>query len=68
MAKLLYIEASPRKERSKSIFVAKSFLAKYQSTHRGDEVQTKQPRKLRLRSELAIKAIASNCFLAIAFS
>lgn len=40
MAKLLYIEASPRKERSKSILVAKSFLAKYQSTHRGDEVQT----------------------------
>jgi FMN-dependent NADH-azoreductase len=40
MAKLLYIEASPRKERSKSILVAKAFLAKYQSTHPGDEVQT----------------------------
>jgi len=40
MAKLLYIEASPRKERSKSILVAKAFLAKYQSTHRDDEVQT----------------------------
>jgi len=33
MAKLLYIEASPRKSRSKSIEVAQAFLSTLQSTH-----------------------------------
>lgn len=40
MSKLLYIEASPRKERSKSIAVAKSFLDTYRSSHPDDEVIT----------------------------
>lgn len=40
MSKLLYIEASPRKSRSKSIGVAKEFLAQYAATHAGDEVVT----------------------------
>lgn len=40
MAKLLYIESSPRKERSKSISVAKAFIQKYQAEHPGDEVLT----------------------------
>lgn len=40
MAKLLYIESSPRKERSKSIKVAKSFIRKYLAEHSGDEVLT----------------------------
>jgi FMN-dependent NADH-azoreductase len=40
MAKLLYIESSPRKERSKSITVARAFIAAYQAKHPGDEVVT----------------------------
>lgn len=40
MAKLLYIEASPRKERSASIEVAKVFLDAYQGAHPGDQVET----------------------------
>jgi FMN-dependent NADH-azoreductase len=40
MAKLLYIEASPRKERSKSIKVARAFIQKYVAEHPGDEVVT----------------------------
>jgi FMN-dependent NADH-azoreductase len=40
MAKLLYIESSPRKARSKSISVAKAFLSAYQQAHPGDEVVT----------------------------
>ena len=40
MAKLLYIESSPRKERSKSISIAKAFIAKYQAAHPGDQVLT----------------------------
>ncbi|QDS91699.1 FMN-dependent NADH-azoreductase [Roseimaritima multifibrata] len=40
MSKLLYIESSPRKQRSKSITVAKAFLEKYQAVHPGDEVVT----------------------------
>ena len=40
MATLLYIESSPRKERSKSIAVANAFLDKYKSTHPNDEVVT----------------------------
>ncbi len=39
MAKLLYIEASPRKERSSSIAVAKKFVESYQKSHPGDQVQ-----------------------------
>lgn len=38
MAKLLYIEASPRKSRSKSIEVAQTFLSTLQSTHSSLEV------------------------------
>jgi FMN-dependent NADH-azoreductase len=40
MAKLLYIESSPRKERSKSITVAKAFIQAYLAKHPGDQVQT----------------------------
>ncbi len=38
MAKLLYIEASPRKSRSKSIEVAQTFLSTLHSTHPSVEV------------------------------
>ncbi|MEM6777836.1 MAG: NAD(P)H-dependent oxidoreductase [Planctomycetota bacterium] len=38
MAKLLYIESSPRKSRSKSIAVAKAFVNAYQSANPSDEV------------------------------
>jgi len=38
MAKLLYIEASPRKSRSSSIEVAHSFLSAFQGTHPSVEV------------------------------
>ncbi|MEN1679375.1 MAG: NAD(P)H-dependent oxidoreductase [Planctomycetota bacterium] len=40
MAKLLYIEASPRKKRSKSIAVANAFLDKYREANPGDEIVT----------------------------
>ena len=40
MSKLLYIEASPRKERSKGIAVARKFLEQYQAGHPEDEVVT----------------------------
>jgi FMN-dependent NADH-azoreductase len=40
MAKLLYIEASPRKDRSKSTQVARTFLDAYQKSHPNDSVQT----------------------------
>lgn len=40
MSKLLYIEASPRKERSKSIAVAREFIQQYRASHPGDEVIT----------------------------
>jgi FMN-dependent NADH-azoreductase len=40
MAKLLYIESSPRKIRSKSIAVAKAFLGAYQAAHSNDEIVT----------------------------
>jgi FMN-dependent NADH-azoreductase len=40
MAKLLYIESSPRKARSKSIEVSKAFLGAYRSAHPTDEVVT----------------------------
>lgn len=40
MTKLLYIEASPRKERSKSIAVAKEFIRQYKASHPNDEVVT----------------------------
>ena len=38
MAKLLYVEASPRKKRSSSIAVAKLFLDQYKASHPNDEV------------------------------
>ncbi len=38
MAKLLYIEASPRKKRSSSIEIAKIFLDEYRKAHPKDEV------------------------------
>jgi FMN-dependent NADH-azoreductase len=40
MAKLMYIEASPRKERSASIAVAKEFLRIYAETHPADSIET----------------------------
>ena len=40
MAKLLYIEASPRKKRSASIEVSMAFLEAYRAAHPGDEIQT----------------------------
>ena len=39
MAKLLYIESSPRKNRSKSIAVANAFLDSYRSSHPDDEIK-----------------------------
>src|SRR5260370_28117824 len=38
MAKLLYVECSPRKARSYSIAVARAFLDAYRSAHPTDEV------------------------------
>jgi FMN-dependent NADH-azoreductase len=40
MAQLLYIESSPRKERSASIKIARSFVDEYLKTHPGDTVDT----------------------------
>jgi FMN-dependent NADH-azoreductase len=40
MACLLYIEASPRKERSASIAVANAFIEEYRKTHTDDTVET----------------------------
>ncbi len=40
MAKLLHVEASPRKERSASIAVANAFLDAYREAHPDDEVET----------------------------
>ena len=40
MAKILYIQASPRGERSASNAVAKEFLAAYQTKNPGDTVET----------------------------
>ncbi|MCA9127845.1 MAG: NAD(P)H-dependent oxidoreductase [Planctomycetales bacterium] len=40
MSKLLYIESSPRKNRSKSIEVANAFLAAYSAAHPSDQVET----------------------------
>ncbi len=40
MAKLLYIESSPRKSRSKSIEVATTFVDAYQQANAGDTVET----------------------------
>lgn len=40
MARLLYIESSPRKDRSHSIKVAESFVDEYKKTHPGDTVDT----------------------------
>lgn len=40
MARLLYIEASPRKDRSASIEVAQAFLSGYREAHPSDEVET----------------------------
>lgn len=40
MATLLYLEASPRKQRSHSIAVANSFLEAYRSAHPGDSIRT----------------------------
>ena len=38
MARLLYIESSPRKERSVSTQAASAFLEGYRETHRGDDI------------------------------
>jgi FMN-dependent NADH-azoreductase len=40
MANLLYIQASPRGERSKSNVVAAAFLEAYKESHRADSIQT----------------------------
>lgn len=40
MSKLLYIECSPRKDRSRSIAVAKAFLDEYKARHHDDEIVT----------------------------
>ncbi len=40
MARLLYIESSPRKKRSSSIEVARLFIEEYQKSHPHDEVFT----------------------------
>lgn len=40
MAKLLYIESSPRKSQSKSIAVSHAFLEVYKTTHPVDEIKT----------------------------
>lgn len=40
MAKLLYIQASPRGERSKSVAVADAFADSYRTSHPDDEVDT----------------------------
>ena len=40
MAKLLYVESSPRKDRSASIGIAREFIRAYQSAHPSDEVET----------------------------
>ena len=40
MANLLYVEASPRKQRSASIEVAKAFLEAYRQSHPGHTVHT----------------------------
>ena len=40
MARLLYIETSPRKHRSASIEAAKTFIDEYERTHPGDVVET----------------------------
>ena len=40
MARLLYIEASPRKDRSASIEVAKAFIEAYKTSHQGDVIDT----------------------------
>jgi FMN-dependent NADH-azoreductase len=40
MARLLYIEASPRKKRSASIGIAGTFIDEYRRTHPGDKVET----------------------------
>ena len=39
MAKLIYVESSPRKERSHSIKVARAFLDEYSKANPGDSVQ-----------------------------
>jgi FMN-dependent NADH-azoreductase len=40
MARLFYLESSPRKKRSSSIEVAKAFLDEYQKKHSSDEIYT----------------------------
>ena len=40
MARLLYIEASPRKKRSASIEAARTFISEYERTHPEDVVET----------------------------
>jgi FMN-dependent NADH-azoreductase len=48
VAKLLYIESSPRKERSKSIAVSNAFLDAYRAAHPDDEIETLDLWKTRL--------------------
>lgn len=39
MAKLLYIESSPRKDRSASIAISKTFIKEYEKSHSGDSIE-----------------------------
>src|SRR5258706_4531823 len=48
MARLLYVEASPRKQRSASIEVSLAFLDAYRAAHPGDEIETMDVRALDL--------------------
>jgi FMN-dependent NADH-azoreductase len=41
MSRLLYIESSPRKDRSASIQIAKAFIAEYRKAHPDDIIDTK---------------------------
>ena len=40
MARLLYVEASPRKDRSASIEVSRAFLEAYRAAHPDDDIET----------------------------
>ena len=40
MVRLLYIQTSPRKDRSASISVAKTFIEAYRKTHNNDRIET----------------------------
>lgn len=59
MAKLLYIESSPRKDRSASIDVARTFLDAYRKSHPDDTVQTIDLWKAKLPSFEGYKGLVT---------